>query len=135
MDNCSRFLNRNWMLLYFHLSATASDANKQKQFKHIAKATIPKYLPWYWIYYTWSKTLLVENVFTLTPALTLTLTLKLTLTLTLTLTLKRNYVFGLTKWRHFLIKCPWYINLWYCVYCSKNALICCTVYANIKKNL
>jgi len=46
------------------------------------------------IYYTWSKTHLIENVFTLTPALTLTLTL----------TLKRNYVFGLTKWRHFSIK-------------------------------
>jgi len=34
---------------------------------------------------------LIENVFTLTPALTLTL--------------KRNYVFGLTKWHHFSIKC------------------------------
>jgi len=34
---------------------------------------------------------LIENVFTLTPALTLTLTP------TLTLTLKRNYVFELTK--------------------------------------
>jgi len=36
---------------------------------------------------------LIENVFTLTPALTLTLTVR------------RNYVFGLTKWRHFSIKC------------------------------
>jgi len=27
------------------------------------------------------------------------------LTLTLTLSLKRNFVFGLTKWRHFSIKC------------------------------
>jgi len=43
------------------------------------------------IYYTWSKTRLIENVFTLTLALTLTL--------------KRNNVFGLTKWRHFSIKC------------------------------
>jgi len=33
------------------------------------------------------------------------LTLTTALTLTLTLTLKRNYVFGLTKWRHFSIKC------------------------------
>jgi len=31
--------------------------------------------------------------------------LTLTLTLILTLTLKRNYVFGLTKCRHFSIKC------------------------------
>jgi len=49
------------------------------------------------------ETRLIENVFTLTPALTLTLSL--TLTLTLTLPLKRNNVFGLTKWRHFSIKC------------------------------
>jgi len=50
---------------------------------------------------------LIENVFTLTPALTLTLTLPLTVTLILilTLTLKRNYVFELTKWRHFSMKC------------------------------
>jgi len=56
---------------------------------------------------TWSKTRLIENVFTLTPALTLTLTLTLilTLTLNLNLTLTLNNVFGLTKWRHFLIKC------------------------------
>jgi len=51
------------------------------------------------IYCTWSKTRLIENIFTLTPALAPTLTL------TLTLTLKRNYVFGLTKWRHFSNKC------------------------------
>jgi len=49
------------------------------------------------IYYTCSKTLLIENVFTLTPALTLTLSLTLSLTLTLTLPLKHNNVFGLTK--------------------------------------
>jgi len=34
---------------------------------------------------------LIENVFTLTPALTVTLTL----------TQELNYVFGPTKWRHF----------------------------------
>jgi len=45
------------------------------------------------IYYTWSKTRLIENVFTLNSALTLTLTLN------------HNNVFGLTKWRHFSIKC------------------------------
>jgi len=39
---------------------------------------------------------LIENVFTLTPP---------SAYLTLTLILKRNYVFGLTKWRHFSIKC------------------------------
>jgi len=39
------------------------------------------------IYYTWSKTRLIENAFTLTPALTLTL------------------ILTLTKWRHFSIKC------------------------------
>jgi len=49
------------------------------------------------INYTCSKTRLIENVFTLTPAFTQTLTLTLSLTLTLTLPLKGNNVFGLTK--------------------------------------
>jgi len=43
-------------------------------------------------YYTCSKTRLLENVFTLTPALTLILSLTLILTLTLTFSLKRNNV-------------------------------------------
>jgi len=42
---------------------------------------------------SWDLLHLIKNVFTLIPVLTLTLTLK------------RNYVFGLTKWRHFSIKC------------------------------
>jgi len=46
-----------------------------------------------WLYYTWSKTTLTENVFPPTPALTL----NLTLTLTITLTLKYNNVFELTS--------------------------------------
>jgi len=44
-----------------------------------------------------SKTRLIENIFTLTPAFTLTKPLSLSLTLTLTLPLKRNNVFRLTK--------------------------------------
>jgi len=45
------------------------------------------------IYYTCSKTHLIEHVFSLTPALTLTLTLNC------------NNIFGLTKWRYFSRKC------------------------------
>jgi len=76
-------------------------------------ATIYPVIMIVWIYYTYSKTRLIENVFTLTLALTLTLSL------TLTLPLKRNNVFGLTKWHYFSIKCT---DTWlFCIKFSKLA--------------